>query len=73
MVIELRGLDHEEWLKNLRLTSLEIRRKKGGLMHIYKITKGFEEVQLGLKYKGGAERVNRRHDSHENCKCPHEE
>jgi len=27
-------------------------KEKGGLMHIYKITKGFEEVELGLRYKG---------------------
>ena len=46
MVIELRGKEYEERLKCLVMTSLETRRKRGDLIQIYKITKGFEEVEL---------------------------
>jgi len=46
MVIELRGLDNGESLKESGLKNLEIRRKRGDLIQIYKITKGFKKVEL---------------------------
>ncbi len=72
MVIELKGLEYEERLKELGLTSLEIRRKRGDLIQIYKITKGFEEVELGLRNTGVTEGANGRHNSQKICNCTHE-
>jgi len=63
MVIELRGLEYEERLKELGLISLAIRKKRGDLIQVYKITKGFEEVELGLRNTMGTEGANRRHNS----------
>jgi len=63
MVIKLRGLEYEERLRELGLTSLGIRRKRGDLIQICKITKRFEEVELGLRNTEGTEGANRRHNS----------
>ena len=49
MVIELRGLEYEERLKIFGITSLETRRKRGDLLQIFKIKKGFEDVDLDIK------------------------
>ena len=62
MIIELKGLEYKERLSRLGITSLETRRKRGDLIQIYKITKGFEEVELGLRRTEGIEGVNRRHN-----------
>ncbi len=51
MVIELRGLVYEDRLKELGITSLETRRKRGDLLQIYKIMKGFEKVKIDINLK----------------------
>ncbi len=63
MFIELRVLEYEERWEQLRLTSLKIRRIRENLIQIYKITKGFKEVGLGLRNTWGTEGANRRHNS----------
>ena len=62
MVIELRGLEYEERLRVLGMTSLETRRKRGDLLQIYKIKKGFEKVELDMDTRGTGG-VSRRHNS----------
>ena len=47
MVMELRGLEYPERLKIMGLTDLEMRRKRGDLIQLFKIAKGLEEVDLG--------------------------
>ena len=49
MVTELRGMDYNLRLKELGLTTLETRRKRGDLIQIFKIVKGLEEVDLGVR------------------------
>ena len=49
MVTELRGMDYNLRLKKMGLTTLGTRRKKGDLIQIFKIVKGLEEVDLGVK------------------------
>ena len=48
MVMELRGLKYEDRLRRMGLTNLELRRKRGDLIQLYKIARGFEEVDLGV-------------------------
>lgn len=48
MVLELKGLGYEERLKRLGLTDMELRRKRGDLIQLYKISNGLEEVDLGM-------------------------
>ena len=45
--MELRGLEYPERLKIMGLTDLEMRRKRGDLIQLFKIAKGLEEVDLG--------------------------
>ena len=61
MVIELRGMVYEERLKELGITSLETKRKRGDLLQIYKIMRGFERVELDMHTRGPAG-VGRRHN-----------
>ena len=61
MVIELMEMDYEKRLKCLGIKSLETRRKREDLIQIYKITKGFEEMELGPRRAEGTE--GRRHNS----------
>lgn len=49
MVQELKGMEYGERLKKLGYTNLEMRRKRGDLIQLYKITNGLEEVDLGIK------------------------
>jgi len=61
MVIELRGLDYGDRLRELGLTSLETRRKRGDLLQIYKIMMEFEKVELDIETRE-KEEVSRRHN-----------
>ena len=61
MAIELRGMVYEDRLKELGITSLETRRKRGNLLQIYKIMKGFKRVEIYINTRGtGGE--GRRHN-----------
>ena len=72
MVTELRGMDYVLRLKKLGLTSLETRRKRGDLIQIFKIVKGLEEVDLGVKIGRSRPGLSHIHQiERENCgKCP---
>ena len=48
MVIDLRTMSYEDRLETLGLTKLELRRKRGDLIQIYKIVNGMEEVNIGM-------------------------
>ncbi len=43
---------YEHRLKELVITSLETRRKRGVLLQIYKIMKGFERVEIYINTRG---------------------
>ena len=49
MVIELRGMEYEERLKVLGFKTLDIRRKKGDMIQIYKIMKGVESAGINMR------------------------
>ena len=59
MVLELKGLEYGDRLKRLGYTDLELRRKRGDLIQLYKVSKGLEEVDLGMTM--GRENVGRSH------------
>ena len=48
MVIDLRTMSYEDRLETLGLTKLELRRKRGDLIQIYKIVNGLEEVDIDM-------------------------
>ena len=52
MVKKICKLDYTDRLKFLKLTSLEDRRNRGGLVQVFKIVRYFEEVKLvrGLNF-----------------------
>ena len=52
MVIELRGMSYYQRLEKLGLTDLESRRRRGDLIQLFKVIKGFEEVDIGIKRRG---------------------
>ena len=59
MVLELRGMEYGDRLKKLGYTDLEMRRKRGDLIQLYKIANGLEEVDLGVKM--GRKNIGRSH------------
>jgi hypothetical protein len=61
MVIELRALSYEDRLKELGLTTLEMRRKRGDLIQIYKIKKGIEDVDINIGGGNQGSYQGRRH------------
>ena len=44
----MRTLSYEDRLKELGLTTLEVRRKRGDLIQIYKIKNGIEKVDINI-------------------------
>ena len=69
MVLELRGMEYGERLKKLGYMYLEMRRKRGDLIQLYKIANGLEEVDLGIKIAGKLNGGSHTHQiSKENCK-----
>ena len=48
MVVGLKGMEYGKRLKRLGYTDLELRRKGGDLIQLYKVSKGLEEVDLGM-------------------------
>ena len=65
MVIELRSMEYEDRLKELRLSTLESRRKSGDLIQTYKIINKIEEVDIdmgtGHNFMVGGGNPTRRH------------
>jgi len=43
------GMEYEDRLNGLGYTDIEYRRKRGDFIKLYKISKGFEEVELGFQ------------------------
>ena len=57
-------MEYKDRLRELGLTDLETRRKRGDLLQIHKIKKGFEWVDLDIREnKGVSEGISRRHNS----------
>ena len=48
MVFELRSLSENDRLTALGLTTLEVRRKRGDLIQLFKIMNKFEDVDIGI-------------------------
>ena len=44
MMVDMRGDNYEEWLRKLNLTTLETRRLSADLIEVFKIMKGFDNV-----------------------------
>ena len=49
MVIELRGMSYYQRLEKLGFTDLESRRKRRDLIQLFKIIKGFEDVDISIQ------------------------
>ena len=61
MVSDVRGKSYEDRLKQLHLTTLETRRIRGDLIEVFRILKGFEDVDAS-KFFVKAEGCTRGHD-----------
>ena len=51
LIYSLHDLPYYDRLKRLKLTTLEMRRVRGDLIEVLKITKGFEEVDFNTFFK----------------------
>ena len=61
LVPELKHLCYEDRLKALGLTTLEQRRKRGDLIEVFRILKGFEKVDHNQFFELNAEGILRGH------------
>ena len=68
MVIELRGMSYYQRLEKLGLTDLVSRRRRGDLIQLFKVIKGFEEVDIGIKRRGNIGRKHTHQIVRELCK-----
>jgi len=53
MLPELRGLSYPERLKALGIITLETRRLRGDLIEVFKIVKGFVNIDRKIFFPGG--------------------
>ena len=49
MIPELKGMNYEQRLLNVKLTTLETRRLRGDLIEAFKIMKGFDKTSISLE------------------------
>ena len=57
LVPELRGLSCTDMLKKLKLYSLECRRKRGDIIQLFKILKGFEDMSVKSMFQFSTTRI----------------
>ena len=62
MIPRLRDMPYEERLKNLNLFSLSKRRMRGDLIEVFKIFKGFDNIDAGNYFTLDQSNTRRRHD-----------
>lgn len=68
MVIELRGMSYYQRLEKLGFTDLDSRRRRGDLIQLFKVIKGFEEVDIGIKRRENEGRKHTHQIVRELCK-----
>ena len=61
LIPEFRGLAYEDRLKRCKLTTLETRRSRGDMIEVFKILKGFENIDSGRFFSKLQGRITRGH------------